>query len=577
MISTKWLPQSSDFDGPELALHACICNDQHARLRALLAAPCSPHAVNRLHDKWGAPLHVAVRLDSLAAAELLLAAGADPVTPRDYPGAGFDPPAPLMLAIGLGRAALARCLWSRAPPDAHANGGTRPYWSCVAHAARCGQVDILEWLLGEPHRWSPAALGCALQAAARRLDFFCVEMLLSHRGGLAQSALDEALRAAAVDTEYEAREAASRELCAAPEGLAQARVLRALLREGADSNCRCGDDDEPLVVAAARYTERATALQALLEGGADPDAARRSDGDTALHVLAAPVPAKRTRLGARRHYEEGVRMLLAHGASAYTKAGGARGELPLHRAAHSGTMRVFRLYLAALTPVDWAAARLLRLVDARGASALHWAAAGGRCDVLEHLLSLDGSAAHVNTVADHGWTPLLCALVPHESPTASKGVREAVAAARLFLAHGADPTSTTAQGWTPLHCLALHRDPDPRGEAYALAQDLIAGGAVMERRAAPPSRRQRAWWGRRCYDDDGGDARRTGGMTALLWAADRGAEGVRAAMEEAGADTAVEDDDGRDAARVARESCHLREEDDDWLCFQGLVGRQSRG
>lgn len=548
-FNNLWLPHPSYFEHPDVALHASLCSNDASHMRKRLAN-ASPHTLNYLNDKWGSPLHVAIRYDNIDAVDLLLRAGADAVTPRDFPGMGYDPPAPLLLAIGLGRKAIVQRVWRHTPPDTHANGGTRPYWSCVAHAARCGQADILAWLLDAWNRWSQEALGYALQAAARRLDFFCVNLLLP-RTDFPLAVLNEALRGAAVDTEYEDVKR-SRELCTAAECLSQERVICALIQEGADPNA-LSNDGEPLVTEAARFTERTVALRALLEGGADPNAARKN-GSTALHLLAAPVYTKKILLTTRKHHEDGIRLLLAYGACMYTKA--ARGELPLHRAAFYGTMPIFQLYLSALAPADRSSAVLLQLIN--GESLLHWAAAGGQYDILAHLLSLDNSAAYINDTTDNGWTPLLCALVPQTS--AAKGAHEAMQAARLLLAHGADPRLSTAEGWTPLHGLALHRDRDPAGETYVLAGDLIAGGVDVEARAALPDATHLPW-GHAAQAAVTSPRCKTG-MTPLLWAADRGALGVSTALVEGGAALSCTDDAGRGAVQVAWESRHLQDEDD---------------
>lgn len=42
---------------------------------------------------------------------------------------------------------------------------------------------------------------------------------------------------------------------------------------------------------------------------------------------------------------------------------------------------------------------------------------------------------------------------------------------------------STDEGWTPLHGLALHCDPDVRGKAADLTKDLISHGADPEARA----------------------------------------------------------------------------------------------
>lgn len=554
------LPCLSNFDYPEAALHACICDSNtdvaSIRLRALLST-CSPNALNHLDDKWGSPLHVAIRYDNLDATDQLLRAGADAVTQREFRGMGFGPPAPIMLAISLGRMALLQRLWQHMPPEMYANGGSRPYFSCLAHAARCGQVDILEWLLGVWDRWSQKALSWVLKAAATRLDFFFVEILLP-RMDYSSDVLNEALQAAAVDTQYENAEL-SRELCTTAECLSQERIIRALINKGADPNA-ISRDGEPLVTETARFTERAVALRALLERGADPNATRKN-GNTALHLLATPIYTTKSLQTTRKPHEVGIRLLLQHGASMYTKA--ARGELPLHCAAFGGNMRIFQLYLSALIPEDQNSTVFLRLDNGYGESLLHWAAAGGQCDMLEHLLSLDGSSAHVNDQTDNGWTPLMCALVPESS--ASKGAQEAIQAARLLLAHGADPLISTTDGWTPLHCLALHRDTRPYGEAYVLTKELIAMGVDLDARAAQLNTRRDALghYAQVALEETGASPRRLfrTGMTPLLLAADRGAFGVSRALIDSGADLSCTDGAGRDAVQLAWRWRYLHEED----------------
>lgn len=145
-----------------------------------------------------------------------------------------------------------------------------------------------------------------LKASARRLDFFCVDMLIP-RSSYPLDILNEALQAATVDTQYEDAEL-PRELCTTTECLGQERVIRALLDNGAEPDTLFRDG-EPLVTEAARFTERAVALRALLEGGADPNAMRK-DGSTALHLLATPVFTKRLLWTTRKPHEVGIRLLL---------------------------------------------------------------------------------------------------------------------------------------------------------------------------------------------------------------------------------------------------------------------------
>jgi len=88
-------------------------------------------------------------------------------------------------------------------------------------------------------------------------------------------------------------------------------------------------------------------------------------------------------------------------------------------------------------------------------TALHWAAARGREDIMEFLLAC---GADVNAVEDTG-TPLHWAVDAGEA-----------GAARLLLARGADPNTARKGGATPLHTAALFNE-------HEVAEALLEAGA----------------------------------------------------------------------------------------------------
>ncbi|KAK9443890.1 ankyrin [Metarhizium brunneum] len=58
-------------------------------------------------------------------------------------------------------------------------------------------------------------------------------------------------------------------------------------------------------------------------------------------------------------------------------------------------------------------------------------------------------------------------------------------AARFLLDHGADPLASTAEGWTPLHCLSLYLDDSDskNNELAELTKEFIAKGIPVDARA----------------------------------------------------------------------------------------------
>ncbi|KAK0651096.1 ankyrin repeat-containing domain protein [Cercophora newfieldiana] len=171
-----------------------------------------------------------------------------------------------------------------------------------------------------------------------------------------------------------------------------------------------------------------------------------------------------------------LRLLLEHDAS--PEVSNQDEETPLHVAAYTGTLERLQLCLARCR--DEGAALRLRSRAPWGETILHYAAASGREDIVDFLLS---RGLDVNSTTGNGWTPLMCALMPNEHKLTSDACR----VARLLLQHGADARVVTEEGWTPLHALASNvvdvasESERPRGEDVApLARELIARGAPLD-------------------------------------------------------------------------------------------------
>ncbi|RYP80778.1 hypothetical protein DL770_006098 [Monosporascus sp. CRB-9-2] len=543
------------FSSPELALHASIRDGDLRKLRQLLH--CSaPVDVNDQDYIWGTPLHVAVLCDSLAAVEELLGAGADALAVS----INDDALPPIALAARTGHPAILRRLWQHTPPENHANGPKgNPFQTCLVQAAAHGHVSIVADLLDWWDGWTQDVKDESLLWAARRWQVYVVELLLS-KALFEPRVIDDALCSAA-DFKYLLAEETDIRYDG-DDYLNQQLLIAQLIDAGANPNG--SSPNEPLVIGAARLVNLVGALKALLEKGADPNVTD-SDGQSALHYLASPVQVHQFQRTSRLN-ETGIRLLLQHNASSNQR--NTRGDTPLHRAAFGSNLRIFRLYLTSDQNLDQRIAIGMR--NDHGETLLHFAAAGGKIDVMEFLLSQ--GIINVDEQSSNGWTSLICALVPsREGPTAdrSKKLPEAIRAAQLLLSHGADPLVTTGEGWSPLHCLALHYDRGESDEAARFANDLILRGADVEARAPflveDPNARSRTLrhhlrplWGssvQQVFRDPSDWGKKiVPGMTPLHWAAQHGAVSVVKALLAHGADPSSGSQPGPTPARVAGES-----------------------
>ncbi|KAK1948831.1 ankyrin [Colletotrichum sublineola] len=154
---------------------------------------------------------------------------------------------------------------------------------------------------------------------------------------------------------------------------------------------------------------------------------------------------------------------------------GEAGETLLHRVAQNGSVEQLNLLVSYSDNPDTA----IRSVTLHGESLLHYAAAGGREDVVDFLLT---RGLDVNSATSKGWTPLLCAL----SPTNTKREQILYRLANTLLQRGANARAVTAEGWTQLHALATWptpfsaQDQEARKAAAPLVQELISRGAPVD-------------------------------------------------------------------------------------------------
>ncbi|KAL6866456.1 hypothetical protein ACO1O0_002567 [Amphichorda felina] len=463
-------PQMGDSHNPPVeALHLCIYEGNLPKLRQLLTLPTVNQDLNQQDGHWGTPLHVATCYDNLAAVDTLLRAGADPLLPLNN-ARGLSP---LTLAALNGRRDILQRFWRHVPPEkeTHPNTVVEVWGSGFVHAATYGQVSIVAELLDWWDGWSADVKDAALLYAAGRWQVHVVDVLLS-KCEFHFKTFEQALHKAAgfKFPLYEEEERSGAIRYEGVDYLDQQQLLSLLLDERADANDLW--HKQHLTLLTASYIDLAGALKVVLEAGADPNAAN-DGGQSALHLLASPIRVSDQDASCRLH-ETGIRLLLRRNASVTRRD--EAGEAPVHWAAFGSNLHIFRLYLEACR-MDMMTVAELR--NHHGEGLLHFAAAGGKTDIMELLISY---GMDVNEQNSNGWTPLMCALARTRGGSSTvpeahvKSLSQAVRAARLLLNHGADPVVSTDEGWNPLHLLAVYPDGDEEGEAAELAKEFIFGG-----------------------------------------------------------------------------------------------------
>ncbi|KAL5317168.1 hypothetical protein ACEPPN_014263 [Leptodophora sp. 'Broadleaf-Isolate-01'] len=543
------------FDTADEALHRSIRDGDLPQLQQLLYASPAPD-IDYSHPGFGPPVHFAAWCGNLDAVDLLLTAGANPrLVSHDE-----------LRLTAIGHAALkghrhvVKRLWKFCAPEDHLHG-VKPAQTCLVLAATFGHVAVVENLLDLWDGWPPELKTEALLWASRRWHFVVVTLLLS-RATFKQPTIQEALHLAAAQ-----KIMLSTEINVKYEGIDyinQQQLIALLIDAGADPNS-C-PNNTPLIYTVAYDINLTGALKTLLEKGADPNKTNGA-GKSALHVLASPVRSSQDFVSTSTPNETAIRMLLQHGASVSQPDN--EGESPLHWAAFGLNLRLFRLYLS--SRLDECQDSLLQLTSPNGENLLHFAAAGGCIEIMEFLLA---QGLNINSKNSNGWTPLMCALTPIEwNPSKSvKSPADVMRVARFLLSHCADGNVTTDEGWTPLHGLALHCDPDASGKAADLTNDLIACGVNPEARACLLSPTAESVlpslglpWGYRLRGamvDPSAEKNRMvilPALTPIYWAAQRGALGVIRTLLAHGVDVSSMDVDGISIspARMAAESKFL--------------------
>ena len=199
----------------------------------------------------------------------------------------------------------------------------------------------------------------------------------------------------------------------------------------------------------------------------------------------------------------------------------------LHQSAYTGDLRNVRRL------VEEEGGDVTAL-DADSRTPLHWAALGGRLDVVEFLLA-SGAARTVSRRDGDGWAPLTSAAAGGH-----------VAVVRALIAAGADVATTTADGNAPLH---YHKGRVPVIDAllphvaYVDARNRV--GATSLHRAAGPGYTDAA----RALLAAGADvnAADAGGRTPLHLACEEGRAETALLLLSHGADHMLRTKDGRAA------------------------------
>ncbi|RBR22354.1 uncharacterized protein FIESC28_04548 [Fusarium coffeatum] len=262
------------------SLHYSIATNDLSELQNLVST-LTPENVDQTDGMFGAPLHLAIYLDNLAAVSILLNAGANPVKEPHFVEDQFIT-TPIGLAARLDNRIILRKIWEHVNPDADTfNTET---FGCLRDAAEYGHIatisDLLTW--GQDG-WSLESRGRALVAAANNWRFENIQFLLSHCS-VDQESLNLALAQVTVTRPcFLLREHTE------SERVAQSQSIKVLMDAGADPKSPEASRIaifEPLVIWTALHKQLYGCLQALLNNGADPNMTN-SQGQTALHYLGA--------------------------------------------------------------------------------------------------------------------------------------------------------------------------------------------------------------------------------------------------------------------------------------------------
>jgi ankyrin repeat protein len=401
----------------------------------------------------GLALHRDIFKGDETAVRMILDAGVSPTVLSD--GNNYTP---LLTASDAGPREIARLLWHLVGPEGRSCPAKR---TCLELAAENGHVDLVYDFLDMWDGWSTDEKCRALHVAARQWHDNVVSLLLAkvpYETDVVQAALNLSITRGPILPV--ALWVSRQPIITAEDDLRLQRVVCRLIDAGANPDARLRSL-VPLLHVAAQSGHRIGALKGLLEKGADVNIQDKS-GKTALHKLfTRPSPSMAA-----------LRALLQHGAS--PEMADETGETALHAVAYTGTLEQLQLCLPSCRDADAA----IRLHTSHGELPLHYAAAGGREDIVEFLLS---RGCNVDSANANGWTPLICTLMP----TDVKSIYPKYSLASLLLQQGASAQVVTEEGWTALHGLASYpstdRDlPPEKWEGVApLVRELISRGAPL--------------------------------------------------------------------------------------------------
>ncbi|KAF9781934.1 hypothetical protein IL306_012702 [Fusarium sp. DS 682] len=543
--------KSSQEDFP---LYDAICNDDIAKVQDL--ATSSPSLIES-DTFYGTPLHVALFCDNLEAVTILLDAGADPLAHSDGTG---DRANALTIAGREGKQPFLHQLLkhTKSFKSSHVY---KDHHYCFLESAAWGQVasvaNLMDWWDG----WTLKTTESALTRAAQRWKVYVAEFLIS-KVKFEQEALDSAL-ASAID--YKVYMNSTNEYRIDYEGVdyfEQQQLIKLLIYAGANPNTTFRG--MPLVIYTAQNINLIGALSVLLENGADPNTADKT-GRTALHLLGGARRLRQSVLFGRVN-EAGIRLLLGHKASVTLQD--ESGAMPLHEASFGTDLRILLLELFTLSDQERYTA--IRSTNRYGTTLLHYAAAGGKLDIIQYLVS---QGLDVNQPNANGWTPLICAMIPTSSPFSgkakAKSINEAIQTAQILLDHGADPLLTTAEGWTPLHAFSLFVTGDASRRASTAIAELISRGVDPNARAIFPTATGRTSpspptspWGYKFHQmiqepTKYGIGMVRQGYTPLHFAAAKGSVGMAKALLANGADPSCRDATGNSATKIATYTWYL--------------------
>ncbi|KAF3812025.1 hypothetical protein GCG54_00015575 [Colletotrichum gloeosporioides] len=425
----------------------------------------------------GEALHEAIFRNDETAVRMILDAGGDPKVQQTH-DPGFTP---LLAASQYGRLEIASLFWPLVGPGGRFYPSKTPHLCCLEVAARNGRVELVAYFLDVWNGWTDDEKRRAVFGAASSWCDDVVALLLAkvdYAPEIIQGALEEAVRRKFILPEDPVKPPPGAE-----DYVYQQRVVHRLVDAGANPHAANGRlSNLPLIHTASLSVGCIGAVRGLLEKGGNANA-QDARGRSALQCLVSrnPIPT------------DAVRILLQHGASIDTT--GEAGETLFHRVAQNGTTEQLNLFVSYSDDPDTA----IRSVTLHGESLLHYAAAGGREDVVDFLLT---RGLDVNAATSNGWTPLLCAL----SPTNAKRVKSSYRLANTLLQRGANAHVVTAEGWTPLHALATWptpfsaQDQEVRKAAAPFVQELISRGApvdaesrIIQSPSLDPNRLQDMW------------------------------------------------------------------------------------